>query len=121
MSDVRLDLDGIERIARAASTQDEWQWRPGDPDVLEGKHDGQVVLSGDEDLETEAMIMASIGDRAHIAAASPPVVLALIARIRELEEWLRSAAAAMEFAAPGSVSAGIPARIREAIAKGVKR
>lgn len=83
----KIDLDEHDRTARKASTQDEWQWRRGDLNVLEGKHDGQIVIhvhrSREEDLDK--LLVASNRDRAHIAANSPPVTLALVARIRELE------------------------------------
>lgn len=75
---MRLDLAELERIARAAE-QDEWEW---DSSVLEGVHNGQVVMFADTD---EPEIIASVPNKAHIAANSPPVTLALIARIRELE------------------------------------
>lgn len=79
-------IDDLERKARAATTQDQWQWRPGG-EVLEGRCDGTVAMychQADGDEFEDAAIMASVGDRAHIAAASPPVVLALIAKIRSL-------------------------------------
>lgn len=80
----KVDLDALEKTARAA-TQDEWAWRQ--LDVLEGRCNGELVLhvhrSNDPDLD--AALVASNRDRAHIAANSPPVTLALIARIRELE------------------------------------
>ncbi len=81
----QVDLDELEHIATEAD-QDEWHWRPGEQDALEGKHDAQVVMHASEDYETrEPCITCSVSNRAHIAAASPPVVLALTARIRELE------------------------------------
>jgi hypothetical protein len=79
-----VDLDDLERKARAAES-DEWQWRPANGDILEGKHNAQIVLAGED-------LTCSVSDRAHIAAASPPVVLALIARIRELETAARDVA-----------------------------
>jgi hypothetical protein len=83
----KLHLDDLERKALSAE-QDEWQWRPANEDILEGKHTAQLVLAagGDDDL------ICSISDRAHIAANSPPVTLALIARVRELELALHAAA-----------------------------
>lgn len=84
---MKIDLDELERKARAASTQDEWQWRPGDLGVLEGKHDGQIVIyvHRSKDADLDGALVASNRDRWHIAANSPPVTLALVARIRELE------------------------------------
>lgn len=92
----KIDLDMLDQIATAA-TQDEWQWRDDDvrDDVLEGVHDAQVVLYASDD---GGSISASISDRAHIAAASPPVVRALIARIRELEAGMDQAADVIELA-----------------------
>jgi hypothetical protein len=83
---MKVDLDDLERKARAAE-QDEWQWRRGESGVLEGKHAGQVVMFCNTDAGStdEPALIAGIADKAHIAANSPPVTLALIARIRELE------------------------------------
>lgn len=78
---VKIDIAELERIARAAES-DQWQWRPANDDVLEGIDSGQVVLAGED-------LLCSVSDRAHIAANSPPVTLALIARIRELEAGWR--------------------------------
>lgn len=77
MTTTNIDLDELERKAHAAES-DEWQWRPANGDILEGKHNAQIVLAGDD-------LICSASDREHIAANSPPVTLALIARIRELE------------------------------------
>ncbi len=86
----KIDLDDLERKARAAE-QDEWRWRPGEDDVLEGVHNGQVVLHPATVGHTiPSEIIASTSDRAHIAASSPPVVLALIARVRMLEDFLEA-------------------------------
>jgi len=94
----KIDIDELERKARAASTQDEWQWRPDDLNVLEGKHDGQIAInvhhSNDDDLD--GILVASIRDREHIAANSPPVTLALVARIRELEASVMRAVSCLQ-------------------------
>lgn len=112
----QVDLDELERKARAAE-QDEWQWRPASDDVLEGVHQGQVVLAGEE-------LLCSVSDRAHIAANGPPVTLALIARIRELEAALRAAAGGIGVSAPTSESearadAELSDRCHEILEKGV--
>lgn len=113
---MKVDLDELERKVQAA-TQDEWQWRPTDVDVLEGKHDAQVVLfpdlSGAPGIDT-AVIVASTTDRAYIAAASPPVVLALIARIRELEATLTELVDVVE----DEYGSGLTAKERALLAKG---
>lgn len=65
---MKIDLDELERKAKtAAASSDDWARRPANE------------------------LLRADGDRAHIAANSPPVTLALIARLRELEEALRSA------------------------------
>lgn len=87
---MKINLEKLEHTARAAD-QDTWRWDAG---VLEGWRDGQVVLFANPDArETdEPAIIVSVSNAAHIAAASPPVVLALIARIRELEATVLEAA-----------------------------
>lgn len=88
----KLDREALKRTALAA-TQDEWQWQD-DGDALEGKRDGQIVLYADEDGSSDGpVVIVSEADRAHIVAASPPVVLALNARIEELERALDGALA----------------------------
>jgi hypothetical protein len=81
----KIDLDEMESIARDA-TDEEWAWRTDGQDVLEGKRDGTIVLYPDPEDEA---IIANTADRAHIAANSPPVTLALIVYIRELEDEVR--------------------------------
>jgi hypothetical protein len=122
----RLDLDELERKAREASTQDEWQWRIDATedrlDVLEGKNDGQVVMFPDlwrQDESMEPILCASSSDRAHIAAASPPVALALIARIRELESEVDRAAGLLEASSDRAARKVWAAGLRESVAKGV--
>jgi hypothetical protein len=87
----KVDLEKLEAKAEAAD-QDEWRW---DGCTLEGVHDGQVVLFANLDArETdEPEIVVSWSNKAFIAANSPPVTLALIARIRELEAALFGASA----------------------------
>lgn len=71
----RIDLDELERKAGAA-TQGAWT-NGTDP-----SHFGAPEVT---DGVTFAYFVPDAANAAHIAAASPPVVLALIARIRELE------------------------------------
>jgi hypothetical protein len=100
---MKLDLDDLERKAHAA-TPDEWQWRPANDEILEGKHAGQLVLAGEE-------LICAVADRAHIAANSPPVTLALIAYIRKLE------GAAHEVVDESSALAGsVHPRVRSSVA-----
>jgi hypothetical protein len=82
---VKLELDELEQKARAAES-DEWEWSDG---ALRGKHNGQVVAYATEANDAYgAAIVVSVSDKQHIAANSPPVTLALIARIHELETGL---------------------------------
>lgn len=83
----KIDREQLKRTALAA-TQDEWQWQD-DGDAIEGKRDGQIVLYVDESEDSDGpVVVVSAADRAHIAAASPPVVLALLRRIEDLETGL---------------------------------
>ncbi len=80
----KLDTGSLKRTALAAD-QDEWKWQD-DGDALEGVNDGQIVLYVDEDEASDGpVVVASKVVKAHIAAASPPVVVALCDRIEELE------------------------------------
>lgn len=74
-----IDLDAIERVARAA-TPGPWRWDHEDM-TLSGS--GGLVACGDGER-----IHIDDEDAEHIAQCSPDVVLALVARIRELEERL---------------------------------
>lgn len=97
-----LDLDAIERTATGA-TRGPWTWtdhripdlegRAGEPDVyeysstvLEASHWGECGCRSACTLELDI----SDADKAHITAASPDVVIALIARLRVAEEALAS-------------------------------
>jgi hypothetical protein len=72
----RINLDELERIAAAAEA-DEWEWSDG---ALRGRHNGQVVAYATEgNHRYDAAIVIGVSDKAHIAANSPPVTLALIA------------------------------------------
>lgn len=124
---MKIDLAEIERKAREASTQDEWQWRRDEADdrldVLEGKHDGQVVMFPDvwrQDGSDDPILCASSADRAHIAAASPPVVLALIARIRLLERTVGQAATLLEARSDRAARLEWAKRIRVYAAEGAE-
>lgn len=93
---VRLDLDELERKARAA-TQGEWAadrvpGMPRDDDpvlanviALELDDTGRQQQIADCYDNTNCADKQCEANAAHIAAVSPPTVLALIARIRELE------------------------------------
>lgn len=74
-----LDLDDLERKARAATAG---PWRVGSSDPA----DYRAVLREDAEGDVYEIVNdAAPEDAAHIAAASPPVMIALIARIRELD------------------------------------
>ena len=79
---MKIDLEDLERKARAA-VGGEWE-----------VHDAALITCDNRDDIADASDMGwspgQCRDNAlHIAANSPPVTLALIARIRELEDELR--------------------------------
>lgn len=92
---MKLNLDDLERKARAATQEGVWEIRVPDrgagiEGVIVQTEDGrQIAEAYDSTPWTDTECIAN-GE--HIAAASPPVVLALIARIRRLEEELARAA-----------------------------
>lgn len=102
---MKLDLDDLESKARAAE-QDEWRWRAANGDVLEGAHNGQLVLGAED-------VICSVSDRAHIEANSPPVTLALIARIRRLEHAMTAVVLAHRELGVGPVTADLLAKLLE--------
>ena len=94
-----VDLEALEQAAKAASAGP-WAWSPSG-DALCAAADQLVLWSSsntDEEFDEnfETTVTASISDRAHIAGADPSTVLALIARIRELETALTAAADAID-------------------------
>lgn len=98
MSDKPLDLDELERLAKAA-TPGQWQASGDDPDgvaddvrvcfVRDGVHcEWCIAIAGqtfDGEHWDEATLKRWHGDAAYIAAANPATVLALIQRLREAE------------------------------------
>lgn len=90
-----VDLDDLERKARAATQEGLWELRVPDRGggiegvIVETEDGRQIAEAYDSTRWSDAECIAS-GE--HIAAASPPVVLALIARIRELETAARDVA-----------------------------
>lgn len=79
----RIDLDELERKARAATQGLRTVDDPADPqDVLDEERGKLIVRCHRAPIQDNTRF---------IAAASPPVVLALIARIRELEAGLHEA------------------------------
>lgn len=80
---MKLDLDEIERKARAA-VGGEWKVNQPATIVCDGNDDDIADASGQGWSQQQERNNAE-----HIAANSPPVTLALIARIRELEGALR--------------------------------
>lgn len=83
----KIDLDDLERKARAATTGP-WSWDDKDGYIVDP---GGLVAFGEPTHEGNHRIEISDENATHIAANSPPVTLALIARIRELEGALREA------------------------------
>lgn len=80
---MRIDLEELVRKARGASPGN---WRVGTDDGMTGTS----ILREDLDADLyQVADRASPEDAVHIAANSPPVTLALVARIRELEAGLR--------------------------------
>jgi hypothetical protein len=92
----RVDMEEIERKARAA-TQGRWVWGKGN---VEGSRGRVNCLYVDDPERQRPVIALDVGslyttlanDCDHIAAASPPVMLALIAHIRDLRAALVRAA-----------------------------
>ncbi len=113
----KVDTAALKRTALAANDEDEWQWQD-DGDALEGKRDGQIVLYVDEDEDSDGpVVVASEAVKAHIAAASPPVVVALCERIEELEAMVSEALAAHDERSD-EPAANWEKRLREMLAKG---
>jgi hypothetical protein len=74
-----LDLDDLERKARSASPG---IWRPGADDG----ETGTSVLRDDGDDLWQVADRCTPADAIHIAANSPPVTIALVARVRRAEK-----------------------------------
>ena len=104
---MKLDRDEIERKARACQVEtehdgewfvpsdDDSEWLLGSSTVTTSKSPrpyataGRVLVQANTNFPSAALL-------AHIAAASPPVVLALVARIRELEAFIADRAREIE-------------------------
>jgi hypothetical protein len=83
------DLDGLEQIARAAEAVEPGPWafnERADAIVSPGRTWPTVVSGGSVGHEN-ASLNAHDDVLEHIATFSPDVVLRLIARIRDLEEY----------------------------------
>jgi hypothetical protein len=79
-----LDLDAIEATARAAT--------PGEWRVADWTGDHRVGVEAFHGAGRRPICVTDeLADAAHIAAANPATVLALVARIREFEAGLRAA------------------------------
>ncbi|MEJ6554048.1 hypothetical protein PQI51_03295 [Microbacterium esteraromaticum] len=77
-----IDLDALERIARAVETPGPWETRcEGYKEPTRVCHDSEYVIYLGYDFAADL----GAQDAEHIAAFDPPTVLALIARVRELE------------------------------------
>lgn len=93
---MKVDLDDVDRKARAA-TQGRWIWGAGNIEGSRGRANGLYVEDPGRArpvlmLEPGSLYTTLASDCAHIAAASPQVVLALIAYVRELEDAVKRAA-----------------------------
>lgn len=86
---MKIDLDELDRKAKAATPSEWTTTRP--PIEAKGWAIGVMVAQvygGQRIYGTPDGGTYPAADAEHIAASSPPVVLALIARIRELEDAL---------------------------------
>lgn len=85
---MNIDLDRLETIAKAA-TQGAWSAdgpaNPAPDDNLTVGPDTGEGFNPDTGKGVIAYVQPSWDDATHIATFNPPTVLALIARIRELE------------------------------------
>lgn len=88
----RIDLDDLERKARAAEQS---AWTTDDVAVAIVKAEGGEQIADTYD-NTPWPDRRCVANAQHIAAASPPVVLAMIARIRRLEETLQESCERVE-------------------------
>lgn len=90
---MKVDLDELERKARAATPGD-WRWgRPADDGLVEHRRALFAPARGAPNipvivLDADSQYLTRADDTEHIAANGPPVTLALIARIRELESFI---------------------------------
>jgi hypothetical protein len=91
-----MTIDELERLAHIASSEEGWTWN--EDGALETTDTAQIVLFASCPHDEDSVIMCSVSDRAHIAANSPPVTLALIERIRVLEVAVLSGAQHLRFA-----------------------
>jgi hypothetical protein len=83
----KIDLEKLEAKAKAATGESKWNGLP-DGSWHEADH---VANALDDFYESEQSAAVLRVDAEHIAANSPDVTLALIARIRELETALGEA------------------------------
>lgn len=83
----RVDLDELERTARAA-TGGPWVLLPDEPWICQQPEGNPEVECGKIVLELRKRPRETDGDLQHVLANSPDVTLALVARIRELESFV---------------------------------
>lgn len=84
---MKIDLDKMEAIARKGTPGD-WRWDPDDCSFgsLQDERSHYVTVAFAAPCGNEnSSIVIDEGDAEHIATFSPDVVIAMIARIRELE------------------------------------
>jgi hypothetical protein len=91
---MKIDLEDLERKARAA-TPDQWTTTkpPMRPDGWAGGIVVAQVYGGQSIYATPPGGCFPAADADHISANSPPITLALVARVRELETSVLEAAA----------------------------
>lgn len=129
----KLNLDDLEAKARAAQEEAPGPWRVDllGSDGVDGVYGTAPV--GDDDrppkiIETDSgFYPPSLPVAAHIAAASPDVVLALVARVRELERelerWRHGNTIEGDFVCPNelrAVNAEAELRTLRQLARGAK-
>jgi hypothetical protein len=105
-------LDDLERKARAAT--------PGPWITWDAPEDGEVYDGTDCKRVVQVSRHPVAANVEHIAANSPDVTLALIARIRELERTVGQAADLLEAKSDGSARREWAKAIRKYVANGVE-
>lgn len=111
---MKLDLDDLERKARAAEQS---AWTTDDVAVAIVKAEGGEQIADAYD-NTPWPDRRCVANARHIAAASPPVVLALIARIGDLEAEVHRAAVLLEARSDYAARVEWAKGLRAAAAKG---
>ena len=118
---MKVDIDEIERKARAA-TRDQWQWGKGGTDgrvnclyVSDPSRHRPVIA-----LDVGSLYLTLAADTDHIAANSPPVTLAIIARIRKLEAIVQRAACCLQASSDKTARREWAAGLLEDLTEGIE-